>query len=54
MECSPIAKLVAVGDISNVEDTFAQKSKGRLRYYTFVEFFDFLQPSLTESEFKKY
>lgn len=48
------AGIVAVGDISNVEDTFAQKSKGRLRYYTFVEFFDFLQPSLTESEFKKY
>ena len=35
--------IVAVGDISNVVDTFAQKSKGNLRYFTFVEFFDFLQ-----------
>lgn len=35
--------IVAVGDISNVTDTFHQKSKGNLRYYTFVEYFDFLQ-----------
>lgn len=35
--------IVAVGDISNVPDTFAVKAKGRLRYYTFVEVFDFLQ-----------
>lgn len=35
--------IVAVGDISNVTDTFAQKQMGRLRYYTFVEMFDFLQ-----------
>ncbi len=46
--------IVAVGDISNVVDTFAQKSKNRLIYYTFVEFFDFLQPSLTKAEFEKY
>ena len=46
--------IVAVGDISNVVDTFAQKNKNRLRYYTFVEFFDFLQPSMTTAEFKKY
>ena len=32
--------IVAVGDISNVVDTFVQKAKGRLRYYTFVEMFD--------------
>lgn len=35
--------IVAVGDISNVPDTFAVKAEGRLRYYTFVEVFDFLQ-----------
>jgi cytosine/adenosine deaminase-related metal-dependent hydrolase len=35
--------IVAVGDISNAPDTFAVKAKGRLRYYTFLELFDFLQ-----------
>lgn len=35
--------IVAVGDISNVIDTFAQKQLNRLRYYTFTEMFDFLQ-----------
>ncbi len=35
--------IVAVGDISNTSDTFAVKARGRLRYYTFVEAFDFLQ-----------
>lgn len=35
--------IVAVGDISNTTDTFAAKARGRLRYYTFVEVFDFLQ-----------
>lgn len=33
--------IVAVGDISNVPDTFAVKSRGRPRWYTFVELFDF-------------
>ncbi len=37
--------IVAVGDISNTTDTFAQKNKGNLRYYTFVEYFDMLQDS---------
>jgi cytosine/adenosine deaminase-related metal-dependent hydrolase len=46
--------IVAVGDISNVPDTFAQKAKGRLRYYTFVEMFDFLQESDADREFEKY
>lgn len=35
--------IVALGDISNTADTFAVKQHGRLRYYTFVELFDFLQ-----------
>lgn len=46
--------IVAVGDISNVTDTFAQKSKSKLRYYTFIEFFDFLQEENTSLEFDKY
>jgi aminodeoxyfutalosine deaminase len=46
--------IVAVGDISNVPDTFAQKAKGRLRYYTFIEMFDFLQEQNTDAEFEKY
>lgn len=36
------AGIVAVGDISNKLDTAAQKDKSRIRYYTFVEAFDFL------------
>ena len=46
--------IVAVGDISNVTDTFAQKEKGNLRYYTFVEMFDFLQDNDADKEFEKY
>ena len=46
--------IVAVGDISNVPDTFAQKEKGNLRYYTFIEMFDFLQDQNAEAEFEKY
>ncbi|MFM2207293.1 MAG: hypothetical protein RL213_1268 [Bacteroidota bacterium] len=32
--------IVAVGDISNTDDSLAIKSKGRLRYHTFIETFD--------------
>ena len=46
--------IVAVGDISNTVDTFAQKAKGRLRYYTFIEMFDFLQDQNAPTEFEKY
>lgn len=46
--------IVAVGDISNVTDTFFQKEKGNLRYYTFVEMFDFLQENNAAQEFEKY
>jgi aminodeoxyfutalosine deaminase len=35
--------IVALGDISNAPDTFAVKAHGRMRYYTFLELFDFLQ-----------
>ncbi len=40
--------IVAMGDISNTTDTFAAKARGRLRYYTFVELFDFLQDAGAE------
>jgi cytosine/adenosine deaminase-related metal-dependent hydrolase len=40
--------IVAVGDISNKLDTAAQKNKSKIRYYTFVEMFDFLQEGATE------
>ena len=43
--------IVAVGDISNAPDTFETKSRGRLRYYTFLELFDFLQENNAESTF---
>ena len=46
--------IVAVGDISNVTDTFAQKQLGRLRYYTFVEMFDFLQEREAQKWFDQY
>ncbi|HNR08000.1 MAG TPA: amidohydrolase family protein [Saprospiraceae bacterium] len=42
--------IVAVGDISNVEDTFYQKSRGLLRYHSFVEAFDLLQDEKAEAE----
>lgn len=43
----------AVGDISNVTDTFVQKAKGNLRYHTFVEAFDFMQEHTSEETFEK-
>lgn len=44
--------IVAVGDISNVTDTFQQKAKCNLKYYTFIEAFDFL-PHNAVTEFEK-
>lgn len=46
--------IVAVGDISNTTDTFIQKAMGRLRYYTFVEMFDFLQDDKASEAFDQY
>jgi cytosine/adenosine deaminase-related metal-dependent hydrolase len=46
--------IVAVGDISNVPDTFLQKSKARLRYYTFIEMFDFLQVEHAGATYERY
>jgi cytosine/adenosine deaminase-related metal-dependent hydrolase len=45
------AGIVALGDISNVPDTFEVKSRGRMRYHTFVELFDFLQDTAAEKTF---
>jgi len=46
--------IVAVGDISNSADTFATKKNGRLRYYTFVEAFDFMNSQKTTEIFDSY
>lgn len=45
------AGIVALGDISNTVDTFAVKAKGRMRYSTFVELFDFLQDAGADKAF---
>jgi cytosine/adenosine deaminase-related metal-dependent hydrolase len=45
--------IVAVGDISNVEDSFQEKTSSPLRYYTFIEVFDFMQKKLTQDSFRK-
>ena len=46
--------IVAVGDISNKADTALQKAKSDIKYYTFVEMFDFLQDAWTDSTFQQY
>jgi aminodeoxyfutalosine deaminase len=43
--------IVAVGDISNQTDTFAVKQNSTIRYYTFLELFDFLQENGAEKAF---
>ncbi len=44
--------IMALGDISNAPDTFAVKSRGRMRYHTFLELFDFLQDAGAEKTFQ--
>lgn len=46
--------IVAVGDISNKLDTAKQKATSPIRYYTFVEMFDFRQEHLAEATFQEY
>ena len=46
--------IVAVGDISNKTDTAAVKSKSPIRYYTFVEMFDFLNDDWAQKTFDDY
>lgn len=45
--------IVAVGDISNLPSTFEQKQRSALRYYTFVELFDFLQDANAAETYEK-
>jgi cytosine/adenosine deaminase-related metal-dependent hydrolase len=44
--------IVAVGDISNNNNTFKQKGKGNLLYHTFIEVFD-LNPDKADEVFEK-
>jgi len=46
--------IVAVGDISNQLDTKARKAQSKIKYYTFVEMFDFMQDSMSEQAFEQY
>ncbi len=46
--------IVAVGDISNKSDTASVKEESSIRYYTFVEMFDFMQPQMTEATIEQY
>lgn len=45
--------IVAVGDISNVPDTFEVKQHSKLRYHTFVEAFDLMQADKAQEEMDK-
>ncbi|MBK8954755.1 MAG: amidohydrolase family protein [Saprospiraceae bacterium] len=46
--------IVAVGDISNKTDTIEIKKSSPIKYYSFIEAFDFLQEKLTDSLFENY
>ncbi|HFA51747.1 MAG TPA: S-adenosylhomocysteine deaminase [Bacteroidetes bacterium] len=48
------AGIVAVGDISNKADTAAVKKKSPIRYYTFVEMFNFLNDGMAQQTFDGY
>ena len=46
--------IVAVGDISNITDSFECKSRSSVKYITFVEMFDFRQEEDAEKTFNQY
>jgi len=46
--------ITAVGDISNKIDTASVKMTSKMRYYTFVEMFDFLQEDQAQATFEQY
>ena len=48
------AGIVAVGDISNAPDSFFTKINSKIAYYTFVEFFDFMQKERAGDTFFQY
>ena len=48
------AGVQAVGDICNKTDTADQKAKSKIRYYSFIEMYDFLNPANLESIVENY
>lgn len=46
--------VVAVGDISNKLDTVERKNTSSIRYYTFIEMFDFLQGQDAEKHYNNF
>lgn len=46
--------IMAVGDISNKADTANRKNQSQIQYYTFVEFFDFLQEEGADNWFNNF
>lgn len=46
--------IVAVGDISNQVDTFFRKKESQIRYYNFIEMFDFLQEGDAQKTYDQY
>ncbi len=46
--------IVAVGDISNQVDTFSRKKESKIRYYNFIEMFDFLQEGDAQKTYDQY
>ena len=48
------AGIQAVGDICNQADTAATKRESPIRYYSFVEMFDFLQPERARASYEMY
>ncbi len=48
------AGIQAVGDICNKLDTAPVKARSPIRYYSFVEMFDFLQPDRAQASFDGY
>lgn len=46
--------IVAVGDISNTSNSFETKNSSRIKYYTFIEMFDFINAGMTSSAIEQY
>jgi len=46
--------IVAVGDICNTTHTHSTKIKSPIRYYSFVEMFDFMKQPMAQATFAKY
>jgi cytosine/adenosine deaminase-related metal-dependent hydrolase len=46
--------IVAVGDISNQNDTFRIKAQSNINYYTFIECFDFMVEANAQATYQQY